>query len=209
MYFLSHAKTYKKCVFTDFITAQKSCIFHTNTSIMDDRQMRPKKVSDSLTVMTEMIMPNHTNPIDNLMGGNLLCWMDVAAGICAGKHCESYVVTASVDHVSFRKAIPVGDVITIQSVVTRAFNTSVEIYVEVFTADIKGQNSQKCNDAYFTFVAVDDDKKPQIVPSVIPLSGEEQKRYDSALRRRQLRLILSDRMTPEEAMELRALFVKD
>jgi acyl-CoA hydrolase len=115
-----------------------------------------KKVSESRTIMTEMIMPNDTNPMGNLMGGNLLRWMDIAAAICAGKHCESYVVTASVDHVSFQKAIHVGDVITLESLVTRAFNTSVEVFVEVTAADVKGGNPRKCNHAYFTFVGMDD-----------------------------------------------------
>lgn len=163
-----------------------------------------KKVSESRTVMTEMIMPNDTNPIHNLMGGNLLKWMDVVAGICAGKHCESYVVTVSVDHVSFEKPIPLGDVITLECVVTRAFNTSVEVYVEVFSSDIKGKNTRRCNDAYFTFVAVDDaEKRPIKVPPVLPLNAEEKKRYEQALQRRQMRLLLSGRLAPSEAQQLR------
>jgi acyl-CoA hydrolase len=100
--------------------------------------MKPKKVSESTTTMTEMVMPNDTNPLHNLMGGNLMRWMDIAAGICAGKHCESYVVTASVDHVSFQRPIPSGDVVTLKASVTRAFRTSVEVYVEVFADDMKG-----------------------------------------------------------------------
>lgn len=167
-------------------------------------QRRAKKVVESRTIMTEMIMPNDTNPIDNLMGGNLMRWMDVAAGICAGKHCEKYVVTVSVDYVSFQKPIPLGDVITIECSVTRAFSTSVEVFVEVFSSDIKGGNSRRCNDAFFTFVAVEDDtKRPCAVPEVIPLTSEEQKRYEEALKRRQLRLLQAGRIKPEEAKELR------
>jgi acyl-CoA hydrolase len=166
--------------------------------------MEAKKVADSLTIMTEMIMPNDTNPIHNLMGGNLLRWMDVAAGICAGKHCDSYVVTVSVDHVSFDKPIPLGDVITIQCVVTRAFSTSVEVYVEVFSSDIKGGNTRRCNDAYFTFVGVDDEKKrPISVPKVLPLTAEEQNRYDDALKRRKMRLLLSGRLKKSEAAKVK------
>ena len=166
--------------------------------------MNAKKVSASKTVMTEMIMPNDTNPIHNLMGGNLLRWMDVAAGICAGKHCESYVVTVSVDHVSFDKPIPLGDVITIQCMVTRAFTTSVEVYVEVFSSDIKGNNTRRCNDAYFTFVAVDDqEKRPIKVPQLLPLTSEEQKRFDEALTRRQMRLLLSGRLNKKESDEIK------
>lgn len=169
--------------------------------------MKEKKVSESQTIMTEMIMPNDTNPLGNLMGGNLLRWMDIVGGICAGKHCEAHVVTASVDHVAFEKPVLLGDVITIQASVTRAFTTSVEIYVEVFAANVKGFNNRRCNNAYFTFVALDDDtKKPTKVPRVIPLTGEEQKQYEGAIRRRELRMILSGRMKPEDAGELKALF---
>ena len=105
--------------------------------------LKPKKVADSATTMTEMVMPNDTNPLHNLMGGNLMRWMDIAAGICAGKHAESFVVTASVDHVSFQRAIKMGDVVTLNARLTRAFTTSVEIYVEVFAADMKGGHARR------------------------------------------------------------------
>ncbi len=170
--------------------------------------MEAKKISESETIMTEMIMPNDTNPLGNLMGGNLLRWMDIAGGICAGKHCEKHTVTASVDHVSFQKPILVGDVITIKASVTRAFNTSIEVYVEVFAADIKGKNNRLCNNAYYTFVALDDDtKRPTKVPPVLPLSHEEQEQYEGAMRRREVRLILSKRMKPENASNLKELFL--
>ena len=172
-------------------------------------ELRAKKVSESETVMTELVMPNDTNPLNNLMGGNLMRWMDIAAGICAGRHCESYVVTASVDHVSFQKPIPLGDVITLKATVTRAFSTSVEVYVEVLTSNMKGSNSRRSNDAFFTFVAIDEGSmKPRKVPPVLPLSSEEQKRYEAALRRRELRLILSGRLKPEDAPEIKSLFLR-
>ncbi|MCB0706223.1 MAG: acyl-CoA thioesterase [Saprospiraceae bacterium] len=165
-----------------------------------------KKISESATIMSEMVMPNDTNPLHNLMGGNLMRWMDIAAGICAGRHCESYVVTASVDHVSFQRPIPLGDVITINARVTRAFSTSVEVYVEVFADSIKGGDARRCNDAYFTFVGVDEKLQPCPVPPVIPLTKDEQEMHDGALRRRELRLILSGRMNPKDAGEIRTLF---
>lgn len=169
--------------------------------------MEAKRVSESFTIMTEMIMPNDTNPLGNLMGGNLMRWMDIAAGICAGRHCEAHVVTVSVDNVSFNQPILVGDVITLHACVTRAFRTSVEIFVEVLAADIQGKNARKCNDAYLTFVALDEKKKkPVSVPKVLPLSGEEQKRYEGALRRRELRLLLSGRIQVDEAKNIRELF---
>ncbi len=166
--------------------------------------MKGKKVNESATTMTEMVMPNDTNPLGNLMGGNLMRWMDIAGGICAGKHCEAYVVTASVDHVSFHRPIPLGEIVTLQARPTRSFNTSVEIFVEVFASDIKGHKPRKCNHAYFTFVALDDrTKKPKPVPNVIPLTGEEEQLYESAIRRREVRLVLSGRMKPSEANELK------
>lgn len=172
---------------------------------MADR--KEKKVSESLTTMTELVMPNDTNPLDKLMGGNLMRWMDIAGGICAGRHCEAHVVTASVDHVSFHRPIDVGDVVTLNAQVTRAFNTSVEIFVEVFTTNIKGGSPQKSNHAFFTFVALEDvTKKPQAVPLVIPLSDSEQKLYEAASRRREIRLILSGRMKPSEATEVKDFF---
>ncbi|MCC6412384.1 MAG: acyl-CoA thioesterase [Saprospiraceae bacterium] len=174
---------------------------------MENKTPAPKKVSDSLTVMTEMIMPNDTNPMGNLMGGYLMRWMDIAAAICAGKHCEAHVVTAAVDNISFQKPIRLGDVITLEAKVTRAFTTSVEIYVEVFANDIKGQNPRRCNHAYFTFVALDDTRKvPCEVPAVIPLSSEEEQLFESASRRREIRLILSGRIKAKDATDLRRFF---
>lgn len=169
--------------------------------------MRQKTVAESLTTMTEMVMPNDTNPIGNLMGGNLMRWMDVVAGICAGKHCEAYVVTASVDHVSFQRPIKNGDVVTLIAKVTRSFKTSVEVYVEVFAANIKGSDQRLCNHAYFTFVAISDEtQRPIPVSEVIPLTQEEQKIYESAIRRRELRLVLGGRMQAKDAVEMRHLF---
>jgi len=171
--------------------------------------MKEKKVNDSKTVMTEIIMPNDTNPLHNLMGGNLMRWMDIASGICAGKHCEAHVVTASVDHVSFTKPIKMGEVITLTASITRAFNTSVEVYVEVYTSNIKGGASKMSNHAYFTFVAIDDEKgRPINIPKIVPLTRDEQQLYEGALRRRELRLILSGRMQPEDANNLKLLFTR-
>ena len=157
--------------------------------------------------MTEMIMPNDTNAMGNLMGGNLLRWMDVASAVCAGKHCERHVVTASTDQVSFHEPIRLGEVITIEASVTRAFRTSVEVYIEVFAADVKGYNARRCNSAYFTFVALDQENgTPVHVPAVLPLNEIEQQRFEGAPRRREVRLILSGRMKPEDAKEVQSLF---
>lgn len=170
-------------------------------------ELRAKKVAESQTIMSEMIMPNDTNPTGNLMGGNLMRWMDIAGAICAGKHCEANVVTASVDQVSFKLPVLLGDVITLKASVTRAFNTSLEVYVEVFASNIKGGNPRRCNDAFLTFVAIDDKtRQPIPAPPVIPLTNEEQTLYDGASRRRELRLVLGGRLKPSEATEIKTLF---
>ena len=166
-----------------------------------------KLVSVSRLTMNEMIMPNDTNPIGNLMGGYLMRWMDIACAICAARHCGFQVVTASVDHISFYEPIKLGDVITLTAQVTRAFNTSVEVYVEVSAADLTGANPRQSNHAYFTFVALDmETGKPTQVPSVIPITNEEKKQYEAAVRRRELRLILAGKLKPENAKELRHFF---
>ncbi|MEZ4911609.1 MAG: acyl-CoA thioesterase [Saprospiraceae bacterium] len=173
----------------------------------EKNNLESKLVEESRTVMTEMIMPNDTNPMGNLMGGYLMRWMDIVGAICAARHCDAHVATASVDHISFHEPIKLGDVITLTARVTRAFNTSVEIFVEVSAAEITGANARQSNHAYFTFVALDTTTmKPIQVPSVNPITSDEKTRFASASRRRELRLILAGRMKPTEAKELQTFF---
>jgi len=167
----------------------------------------PRSVNYSRTMMTEMVMPNDANPMGNLMGGYLMRWMDIAASICSGRHCGAHTVTASVDSVSFTKPIHLGDVITIKASVTRAFNTSVEVYLEVFTTSAFGADLEKSNHAYMTFVALDArTSRPKEVPQVVPETEHEQALFDGALRRREVRLVLAGRLKPEDAIGLKALF---
>ncbi len=169
--------------------------------------MKSKTPSDSLTIMTEIVLPNDTNNLHNLFGGQLLSWMDRAAAIAAHRHCRRIVVTASVNHVSFQQPIPVGSIVTLEAKVSRAFTSSMEIFVDVSMEDQKGTgNIEKCNEAIYTFVAVDQLGNPIAVPPLVPVTDLERKRYDGALRRRQLALILSGKMMPSEATELKALF---
>ncbi len=159
--------------------------------------------------MSELVLPNDTNTLGNLMGGRLMHWMDIAAAISAMKHCNCPVVTASVDNVSFENPIKLGNLLTIESRVTRAFRTSMEVYLNVYGEDLHAQYRYLTNEAYLTFVALDPNGRPRTVPELIPESEEERKMYEGALRRRQIRLILGGKMKPEEAGELRALFVKE
>jgi acyl-CoA hydrolase len=135
-------------------------------------------------------------------------WMDIAAAIAAQKHCNCPVVTASVDNVSFANPIKLGNLLTIESKLTRSFNTSMEVYLRVWGEDLAAQYKYLSNEAYLTFVALDPNGRPRKVPELLPDTEEEKKMYDGALRRRQLRLILGGKMKTEDAEELRALFVK-
>ncbi|MFM9945984.1 MAG: acyl-CoA thioesterase [Bacteroidia bacterium] len=167
-----------------------------------------KNPSESLTIMTEIVLPNDTNTLNNLMGGRLLHWMDIASAIAAQKHCNSIVVTAAVDSVSFKEPIKLGDVVNIKAWVTRSFSTSMEVFIEVWAENIPKGEKLKCNDAYYTFVALDSRNKPVRVPSVEPQTPEEIEKYAGALRRRQLRLILAGKIQPEDAQELKNLFIR-
>ncbi len=171
--------------------------------------MQAKKPKDSFTIMTELVLPNDTNTFGNLMGGRLMYWMDIAAAIAAQKHCNAPVVTASVDNISFEKPIKLGNVVHIEAMITRSFNTSMEIHLNVWGEDLTQQYKYKSNSAYYTFVALDPNSRPRIVPDLVPETVEETKLFDSALRRRQLRLILGGKMSPDDASELRALFIKE
>jgi acyl-CoA hydrolase len=167
-----------------------------------------KKASESLVIMTELVLPNDTNNFGNLMGGRLMYWMDIAAALAAMKHCAAPVVTASVDNISFESSIKIGNVVHIEAKVTRAFNSSMEVHMNVWGEDAIQQYRYKSNSAYYTFVALDPNGKPRKINSLIPETEEEIKLFDGALRRRQIRLILGGKMKAEDAEELKALFVK-
>jgi acyl-CoA hydrolase len=166
-----------------------------------------KKPADSLTVMTEIVLPNDTNVFGNLMGGRLMYWMDIAAAIAAQKHCNAPVVTASVDNISFENPIKLGNTVHIEAKITRAFTTSMEIHMKVWGEDFTQQKRYKSNEAYYTFVALDAERHPKSVPHLEPETEDEKRLFDGALRRRQLRLILGGKMKPNDAAELKALFV--
>ncbi len=133
-------------------------------------------------------------------------WMDIAAAISGAKHCNAPVVTASVDNISFTNPIKLGNVVHIQAKVTRAFNTSMEVHLNVWGEDIIQQYKYKSNEAYYTFVALGPNSNPSRVPQLIPETEDENLLFESALRRRQLRLIVSGKMKPGDALELKALF---
>lgn len=169
--------------------------------------MQAKFPSESLTILTDMVLPGETNPLNNLFGGELLARMDRAASIAARRHSRRITVTASVNHVAFNRAIPLGSVVTVEAKVSRSFKSSMEIYIDVWVEDRESGTRAKANEAIYTFVAVDDTGRPVEVPAITPQTTEEQERYDAALRRKQLSLVLAGKMKPEEATELKALFI--
>jgi acyl-CoA hydrolase len=171
--------------------------------------MQTRTPADSYTMMTEIVLPNDTNVFGNLMGGRLMYWMDIAAAIAAQRHCNAPVVTASVDNISFENPIKLGNTVHIEAKVSRAFRTSMEVHLKVWGEDFTQQYKYKSNEAYYTFVALDPNRRPRIVPVLDPQTEEEKRLFEGALRRRQVRLVLGGKMKPEEAQELKALFTKE
>lgn len=163
--------------------------------------------SDSITILTDLVLPGETNPLNNLFGGELLARMDRAASITARRHSRRICVTASVNHVAFNKAIPLGSVVTVEAKVSRTFSTSMEIFIDVWTEDRESGIKHKANEAIYTFVAVDETGSPVPVPPIEPQTELEISRFEAALRRKQLSLVLAGKMNPSDATELRALFV--
>lgn len=171
--------------------------------------MREQKFAkETFATTSKIVLPNDTNTLGNLMGGQLLNWMDINAAISAQRHCRRVVVTAAVNNVSFNRAVKLGDILSIESKVSRAFSSSMEVFLDVYVENHRTGKRTKCNEAIYSFVAVDQVGQPIDVPELIPETKEEVERHAGALRRRQLSLILGGRMKPEEATELKALFGK-
>ena len=168
--------------------------------------MEPRPAKASLAETTHMVLPNDTNTLDNLFGGRLLQWLDINCAISAHRHCKRVVVTVAVNHVSFDRSIRLGDFLPLRSHVSRAFGTSLVVWSVLWVEDQMTGERIACNSAIYTFVAVDNAGRPVKVPEVLPETEEEVRRYAGALRRRQLRLILSGKMEPKDATELKALF---
>jgi len=169
--------------------------------------MKPRKASETLSITTKVVLPNDTNTLGNLFGGQLLAWMDEIASVAAHRHCKRVVVTASVNNVSFQKPINHASIVTLEAKVSRSFSSSMEVFVDVFVEDQVTGIREKCNEAIYTFVAVDQHGGPIQVPELVPETEEEKLRFEGALRRKQLSLILAGKLNPKEAKELKKLFV--
>lgn len=168
--------------------------------------MSVKKPSDTYTLKTELVLPNDTNNLGNLMGGKLLHWMDVIAAISAQRASHRTVVTAAVDFVEFKTSIPLGAIVILEAKVTRTFTTSMEVRIDVACENLQTGERHKSNSAFYTFVAVDQSGRPIPVAEVQPETEQEKAAYEQALRRRELRLLLAGRIKPEEANYVRGIF---
>ncbi|EAS20576.1 cytosolic acyl coenzyme A thioester hydrolase [Flavobacteria bacterium BBFL7] len=168
--------------------------------------MEAKTPSQSFTTVTDMVLPSETNPLNNLFGGELLARMDRAASIAARRHSRRIVVTASVNHVAFNRMVPLGSVVTIEAKVTRAFTSSMEVHMNVWIEDRESGEKTQANEAIYTFVAVDETGRPVQIPAILPETEDEKSKYDAALRRKQLSLVLAGKMKAKDATELKALF---
>ncbi len=155
---------------------------------METPEKKIKKVSDSIVTMTELVLPNHTNQLGNLLGGQLMHWIDICAALSAAKHSQRVCVTASVDSIDFHHPIKVGNVITLIASVNRAFKTSMEVGVEVFGESIELGTKIHTNTAYLTFVGVDKNGKPVETFEIVPETDDEKRRFEEALQRRKYRL---------------------
>ena len=161
-----------------------------------------KTAADSHSVTTELVLPNDTNGLGNMMGGRLLHLMDKCAGISAQRHAGEVCVTASVDNVEFQAPIHQNDIVIVESQVNRAFRTSMEVELNVWAENPQAGTRRKCNRAYYTFVALSEEGTPTQVPPLRPETTDERARYEGAAKRRELRLLLAGRLDLEDASHI-------
>jgi acyl-CoA hydrolase len=138
--------------------------------------------------MVEVVLPQDANALGTALGGRVMHLVDMVGAIAALRHCRAAVVTASVDHIDFRSPIQVGELIILKSSVNRAFRTSLEVGVKVFSENPLTGKRQHTTSAYLTFVAVDENRQPKVVPAVVCETEEDRRRYREALTRRETRL---------------------
>jgi acyl-CoA hydrolase len=154
---------------------------------MSDASLTPRPVSDSQSEMAEIVLPNDANPLAALLGGRLMHWIDLAGAMAAHRHCRSYILTASVDHIDFLVPVRVGDLVILRSSVNRVYHTSMEVGVKVFVENYIADTSHHAASAYLTFVAIDKAGNKLKVAPVIPETDEQRRRYEDAGRRREIR----------------------
>jgi acyl-CoA hydrolase len=147
----------------------------------------PRPVRESISEMTEIVLPNDANPLNALLGGRLMHWIDLAGAMAAHRHSRAYVVTASIDHMDFLVPVRVGDFVILRSSVNRAFRTSMEVGVKAWVEYYRSEENRHVSSAYLTFVAIDAAGNHLVVPPVVPETEDEKRRYEGAARRREMR----------------------
>jgi acyl-CoA hydrolase len=153
------------------------------------QNLKAKPVADSQVEMTELVIPNDTNRLGNLLGGRLMHLIDIAAAIAASRHTHRVCVTASLDELHFHHPVKQGEVVILKASVNRVFNTSLEVGVRVIKENLFTGEKQHTNSAYLMFVAIDDDGKPVKANPVKPISSAEKRRFREAGQRRKIRLL--------------------
>ncbi|HUO60845.1 MAG TPA: acyl-CoA thioesterase [Candidatus Acidoferrales bacterium] len=159
----------------------------------ENSALTPKTVNESISDMVELVLPNDANPLNNLLGGRLMHWIDIAGALAAHRHSNSPVVTASIDHLDFLVPVKVGDVVIFKSSVNRAYNTSMEVGVKVWVESYFTGEKRHVSSAYLTFVAVDRDGRKKAVAPLVPETEDQKRRYEDAGRRREIRRAETER----------------
>src|SRR6478736_4747603 len=157
--------------------------------------LMPRAVRESQSELAEIVLPNDANPLNALLGGRLMHWIDLAGALAAHRHSRNYVVTASIDHLDFWTPVHVGDLVVLKSSVNRVITTSMEVGVTVWVENYLADETRQVSSAYLTFVAVDGAGRHLKVAPVIPETDEEKRRYEDAGRRRELRRVERERRT--------------
>ena len=147
----------------------------------------PRPVQASVSEMAEIVLPNDANPLNALLGGRLMHWIDLAGALAAHRHSRQWVVTASIDHMDFLVPVRVGDLVILRSSVNRVFRTSMEVGVKVWVETYRSDEKRHVSSAYLTFVTIDAAGNRVLVAPVIPETADEKRRYEDAARRREIR----------------------
>jgi acyl-CoA hydrolase len=156
-------------------------------------KLKPRPVRDSVSEMAEIVLPNDANPLNALLGGRLMHWIDLAGAMAAHRHSRQWVVTASIDHLDFLVPVRVGDLCILRASVNRVFHTSMEVGVKVWVENYRSAEKRHVSSAYLTFVAIDAAGNRVPIPQVIPETAEEKRRYEGAGRRREIRRAEAER----------------
>jgi acyl-CoA hydrolase len=168
------------------------------------RERPTKPACSSQVEMTELVLPNDTNQLGNLLGGRLMHWVDIAAALAAQRFSNRISVTASVDEMNFLGPVKLGHVVHLQASVNRSYNTSMEVGVRVEVEDFRSGDIRHVNTAYLTFVALDEFGQPKTVPEVLPETEDEKRRFAAAGTRRELRLAKRQQLIEVEKQRLLA-----